>query len=149
MMMGVAQVIGMNPTLRSFFSGAAASANTAGGVPGKDGAHDRGGNDALVACLLVCTSSGARHVRPRIEVMLGLVGVPPTGARRPYQSPRIEGVIEGRHGKSLHSRAGDPRPSLVREFAMDVPSRRFREARRTSSRFICELKDVACSLGKR
>ncbi len=29
MMMGVAQVIGMNPTLRSFFSGAAASANTA------------------------------------------------------------------------------------------------------------------------
>ena len=91
MMIGVAQVIGMKPTLRSFFSGAPASREGFGrgldrkelrdrgqrgrgadrfqegaarGILGKHRAHHGGGDDALVALVLALGRAPARSAAP-------------------------------------------------------------------------------------
>ena len=55
MMMGVAQVMGMKPTLRSFFSGAAAWANTSVAVPS--------GKNCEMAAIAVDVPTARRNAR--------------------------------------------------------------------------------------
>src|SRR6266481_3407367 len=86
MMIGVAQVIGMNPTLRSFFSIAPPCANT------------------LVALVFALD---LRALERQLRVVLGLAAVAPAPASRPIESALgIEGVVEGRHGGALRRCAG-------------------------------------------
>jgi len=132
-MMGVAQVIGMNPTLRSFFSIAPPCANTsvavlsgkncesaaerrrradrfeecaARGVLRKHCADYGGGDDPLVAPVLAL---GRRALERRLRVVFGLAAMPPAAASRPIESALgIEGAVEGRHGGALQRCAGGP-----------------------------------------
>jgi len=130
MMIGVAQVIGMNPTLRSFFSIAPPCANTSvavlsgkscesaasavdaptdlrnarRGVLRKHGAHHRRRDHALVALVFALD---LRALERQLRVVLGLAAVAPAAASRPIESALgIEGVVEGRHGGALRRCAG-------------------------------------------
>ena len=133
MMMGVAQVIGMNPTLRSFFSIAPPCANTsvavlsgkncesaaerrrradrfeecaARGVLRKHGAHHRRRDHALVALVFALERRASER---QLRVVFGLAAMAPAAASRPIESALgIEGIVEGRHGGALQRCAGDP-----------------------------------------
>jgi len=90
MMIGVAQVIGMNPTLRSVFR--------------KHGAHHRGGDEPLVAPVLALDR---RALELWLRVVFGLAAMAPAAASRPIERALgIEGVVEGRHGSALQRCAG-------------------------------------------
>ena len=121
MMMGVAQVIGMNPTLRSFFSSAPPCANTSVAVLsgknwlsaasaveaptdlrkarraascGKHRAHHRRGDHALVA-LLLALDLDALQRRGGVAVVLDLADVASARAARAIEpAPRVEGIVE-------------------------------------------------------
>ena len=143
MMIGVAQVMGMKPTLRSFFSIGPAWANASVAVSsGKNceraasavvapdrleegparlvvrehGAHDRRGDHALVALLLARGDALEREAR-RV-IVLGLARVAPADAAWLQPKLGIEGVVEGRHEGALRagrrSRTGDAEHCLQR-----------------------------------
>ncbi len=123
MMMGVAQVMGMKPTLRSFFSGAPpwakALARHGQGQDRGDGGHRRGGADRLqeqaalgidredraqdggvdhpVPALLL----GRRHRFGHQARMVGRSMVAAAAAAPSQRDPGIERILEHREASSL------------------------------------------------
>ncbi len=122
MMIGVAQVIGMNPTLRILLLDRAAlrehlgrtlereelrersqrgrgadrfEEGAAGGVPGEDGAHHRRRDYALVA-IVRARDRYALELPLRLVIVLGLASMPSAGASRAgKRALGIEGIVEG------------------------------------------------------
>src|SRR6478735_11941524 len=109
MMMGVAQVIGIKPTLRSFFSGAPAPcAKTSVAV-----ANGRRGHDGFVTCLLSIDGGALRPVR-RGPIMLAAVRMPAAGAASvPQATIGIKRIVERSHVHGLSSRAAAAPPSIL------------------------------------
>ena len=131
MMIGVAQVIGMKPTLRSFFSSGPPSANAsvavferkelrqrrdrgrrphrfqeraARGIARKHRAHHRGGDHALVALLLALDLR--LHLQLRRGVMFGFADMQAAAATAGVKPAiGIERVVEGGHRLLLPARA--------------------------------------------
>jgi hypothetical protein len=123
MMIGVAQVIGMKPTLRSFFSGECFSRGldreelrdggqsgrgadrfqerAACGIPGKHRTHHGGGHDALVTLLLgMLLFKWHRLAAQRASgpIMLTLGTMLAAGTARPRQhAVRIKRIVKGGH----------------------------------------------------
>src|SRR6266851_1004250 len=112
MMIGVAQVIGMKPTLRSVFSSAPGAAKTsvavlsgkncesaAGGVLREYRTHDRRGDDTLVA-LFLGLSGDALQLLARLMFVLRLAAMPPTGAAIDQPPVGIKRIFESRHDRT-------------------------------------------------
>ena len=131
MMIGVAQVIGMKPTLRSFFSSFAPCPNTsvavlerkelrdrgergrgadafqegaARGVLRKHRAHHRGGDHALVALLFARGFDRLALQLPHgVALVLDLTDMAAAGTAGGIQSAGlIEGIVESGHRDALH-----------------------------------------------
>src|SRR5262249_29113540 len=76
----------------------------------KHGAHDRRGDDALIALIFALERSldgSALELPLRRLLVLGLAAVAPADTSRSIEPALgIEGVVEGGHGGALHSCAG-------------------------------------------
>src|SRR5438105_184662 len=127
MMMGVAQVIGMKPILRFFFSSApepcakasparpsgkncerAASAvaaptdlRKARGAAREHGAHHRRGDDALVALVGTLHRHRLALERRHRPLVLGLADVAAADAAGAQPASGVERIVEGRHEDTL------------------------------------------------
>ena len=172
MMIGVAQVIGMKPTLRSFFSIGAAlrehlgrgvereelrdrgergrgadrfQEGAARGVLRKHRPHHRGGDDALVAFVFALDRRALQR-RHGVPFMLDLADVAAARAAGAVQSAlRIERIVERRHRHAPIVAAASKARRGNDDFAMGVPIQRGKAPRNS----IANSKDCVMQCGWR